>query len=185
MRRCKKYEPRLVDVNFKEERRSSWKWDGRTIRGMEIMYNVVDWNFDRLNRWEFAVRVPHKLGQVVAQPQTVPCKKVFAGLERRAIIFQKATKNPYRTRVYCKANLADPSGEKNRLGTSRGERNLLPRWFDYFRPHMRLKNTITTTAGHDSQAQVVTMAHDDHERMIRLFFALRVWVLQENFMIES
>lgn len=184
MNRRKTYEPRSVDVNFEEERRSSWKWGGRTIRGVESVYSITDRNFDRLNRWEFTVRVPGKLGQVVVQPKTVPGKRAFAELARRSIVFVKATKRSHRGRLYCKANLADPTGEKNRLSTSRGERGLLPAWFDYFRPHMRLKNTVTTTAGYDGKAQVVTVARDDHERMIRLFFALRVWVLQENLTIK-
>lgn len=184
MSRKKRYEPRAVDVSFTSERRSSWKWNGRTIRGTESVYTVTDRNFDRLNIWEFTVRVPRNLGQIVVQPHAVPGKKAFAGLERRSIVFVKATKHPYRARLYCKANLADPSGKKNRLSTSRGDRGLLPRWFDYFRPHMRLKNTVTTTAGHDGQSQVVTVGQDDHERMVRLFFALRVWVLQEKLTIK-
>jgi hypothetical protein len=184
MSRRKKYDPRFVDVALGEERRSSWKWNGRIIRGSESTYEITDRNFDRLNRWTFAIRVPNKMGQIIVQPQIVPGKKAFAGLARRSVVFIKATKNPHRSKLYCKVNLADPTGEKNRLTTKRGERSLLPHWFDYFRPHMRLKNTVTTTAGYDGKAQVVMVAHDDHERMIRIFFALRIWVLQESLIIK-
>jgi hypothetical protein len=178
-----KYKPRSVDVNFKEDRRSSWKWGGRTILGVENLYRVIDRNFGRLNRWEFTVRVPSKPGQIVVQPQTVPGKRVFADLQRRSIVFVKAKMMPP-GRLYCKVHLADPSGRKNYLGTRRGERSRLPPWFDYFRPIMRLKKTVTTTAGLDGKAQVVTVAHDEHDLMIRIFFAMRVWVLQENFTIN-
>jgi len=184
MTKQKNYEALNVDVSLHEERRSSWKWNGRTIRGSESVYEVVDRNFDRLNHWTFSVRVPRNGGQVVVQPQSVPGKKVFAGLERRSVVFVKATKNPHRTRLYCKANLADPTGEKNRLSTKRGDRSLLPPWFKYFLADMRLKNTVTTTAASDGRSQVVLVGRDDYERMIRLFFALRVWVLQEGIQIH-
>jgi hypothetical protein len=184
MTRPKRYEPTKVDVVFQEERRSTWKWDRQTIRGNELIYEVIDRNFDRLNRWIFSVKVPNDEGQTVVQPQSVPGKKVFAGLERRSIVFRRATKNPHRTQLYCKANLADPTGSKTRLSTRRGERYLLPIWFQYFIRHMRLKHTVTTTAGHDGESQVVLVGRDDYERMIRLFFALRVWVLQEDIVIN-
>jgi hypothetical protein len=184
MKRRKKYEALNVEVSLQEDRRSSWKWDGQTIRGNEFVYEVIDRNFDRLNRWTFAVKVPQDGGQIVVQPQSVPGKKVFAGLERRSIIFMKATKNPHRTQLYCKANLADPTGDKHRLSTKKGDRSLLPKWFSYFIPDMRLKHTVTTTAGHDGESQVVLVGREDYDRMIRLFFALRVWVLQESIVIH-
>ncbi len=140
---------------------------------------MVDENFDRLNEWIFSVRVPNKPGQIVVQPQTVPGKKVFAQVGRRPITFQKATKHPYRKHAYCKVHLADPTMEKTWRGTSRGDRSKFPRWFKYFRNRMRLKDTVTTTAGNDGYDQVVLIAPDDHERMIRLYFAMRVWVLQD------
>lgn len=180
----KSYSALKVEVLLQEERRSSWKWNSRTIRGSEFVYEAVDRNFDRFNRWTFSVKVPQDGGQIVVQPQSVPGKKVFAGLERRSVVFIKATKNPHRTRLYCKANLADPTGEKNRLSTKRGDRSLLPSWFKYFIPDMRLKQTVTTTAANDGQSQVVLVGRDDYERMIRLFFALRVWVLQEGIIIH-
>jgi hypothetical protein len=180
----KKYQAINVDVRLERERRSSWKWDNRTIRGVELIYEAFDRNFDRLNRWTFSVRVPQDRGQIVVQPRSAPGKKVFASLERRSVVFTKATKNPYRTQLYCKANLADPTGAKNRVSTKRGERSLLPSWFKYFVPQMRLKHTVTTTAGYDGESQVVLVGRDDYERMIRLFFALRIWILQEDVVIE-
>ncbi len=185
MTRRKKYQAIKVEVRLQEERRSSWKWANRTVRGTELIYAAVDRNFDRLNQWTFSVKVPQNGGQIIVQPQSIPGKKVFASLERRSVLFVKATKNPYRTQLYCKANLADPTGAKNRVSTKRGERNLLPSWFKYFIPDMRLKHTVTTTAGHDGESQVVLVGRNDYERMIRLFFVLRVWVLQENVVIDS
>jgi hypothetical protein len=184
MKRRKTYEAINVVVTLQQERRSSWKWNNRSIRGTERIYEVIDGNYDRLNGWTFSVRVPQGAGQIVVQPQSVPGKTVFAGLERRSIVLIRATKNLHRTQLYCKANLADPTGIKNRLSTRRGDRSLLPPWFKYFIPCMRLKNTVTTTAANDGDSQVILVARDDYERMIRLFFALRVWILQENVTIH-
>ncbi|MBE3117474.1 MAG: hypothetical protein IMZ50_01795 [Candidatus Atribacteria bacterium] len=179
----KRYETQLVDVRLVDERRSSWKW-GRSIQGTEYRYEVCDRNFDRLNRWEFVVSVPNRIGQVVVRPALVPGKSAFADLERRVVVFTKATKNPHRRFLYCKLNVADATGDRNRISMRRGERDLLPRWFDYFRPIMRIKDTVTTTKGTDGATQVCIVSPADHERMIRLFFALRVWVLQERIEIK-
>lgn len=178
-----KYQAVSVMIEREEERRASWAWRGRKIKGTEFIYKVLDQNFDRLNKWKFSVRVPQKPGQIVVQPQIVPGKKAFAQSGRRSITFQKATKHPYRKYAYCKVHLADPSMEKNWCGTTRGDRTRLPLWFTYFRNHMRLKDTVTTTAGNDGCDQVIWIAPNDHERMIRLYFAMRVWVLQENFVL--
>jgi hypothetical protein len=159
---------------------------GRTVRGVEYSYAVKDRNFGRLNGWKYLVRVPDSSrDEIVVQPVSVPGKQVWAGLDRRSIVFVRATKNPHRSKMYCKVNLADPMAERTKVGTRRGERDLLPRWFDYFRPHMRLKNTVTTTAGHDGMAQVVRVGPEDHRRMVRLFFALKVWVLEEGVVIKE
>lgn len=74
--------------------------------------------------------------------------------------------------------------EKNWRGTTRGDRSRLPDWFTYFASRMRLKEAVATTAGNDGWDQVVLIAPADHERMIRLYFAMRVWVLQEYFILE-
>lgn len=103
----KKYRALSVSVQLEEERRSSWAWQGRKIKGTEYLYRAMDENFDRLNEWIFSVRVPNQPGQIVVQPQTVPGKKVFAQVARRPITFQQATKRPFRKHAYCKLHLAD------------------------------------------------------------------------------
>ena len=44
---------------------------------------------------------------------------------------------------------------------------------------MRLKQNVRPTRGTDGQALVVLVGANDHEAMIRLFFATKVWVLKE------
>jgi hypothetical protein len=180
----RKYDPRLIDVSFQHKQRASWKMAGRTTQGWEYIYSAKDLNFARLNSWGFSIRVPKfKQSGIVVQPIHIPNKKVWAGIDRRSVIFVKATKHPYRSMRYCKINLADPTGEKNKVGTRWGDRSSFPQWFDYFKSRMRIKNTVATTAGTDGYAQVVMVKIDDHQRMIRLYFALKVWVLEEGFVI--
>jgi len=179
----KRYDPRRVIVTLVEKRRSSWKWGG-TILGTEYRYAVVDGNFDRLNHWEFIVSEPKTAGQVVVCPVQVPGKSVFADLGRRSITFARANRQGYRGRLYCKVFLSDPTGEKNRRGTRGEQRGCLPRWFGGFGCRLREKGTVATTRGKDGAALVCLVDPGDHERMIRLYFAMRVWVLQERFKIE-
>ena len=103
------YGPMNVEVDSQETRRSSWKWSNQTISGIEYIYDAIDKNFNRLNRWSLSVRVHQDNSRIIVQPQTVPGKQVFAGLERRPVVFIKATKNPFRTLLYCKVNLSDPT----------------------------------------------------------------------------
>jgi hypothetical protein len=168
-----------------EGRTATWRFAGRTVRGTEYLYSVKDDNFSSLNRWTFAAQVPRKAyGDIVVRPVGVPSKKVWAGLDRKAVVLVRARKNPYKSRAYCKVNLADPSGDRTKKGTRRGDRGALPKWFRLFRWRMRLKKTVTTTQGTDSSAQIIFMDHGDHETMIKLYFALKVWVMAEDFSIR-
>jgi len=179
------YKTKKLEIEMVDERNASWRFSDHTVRGTEYVYEVKDTNFSRLNCWTFAVRAPHKVyGDIVVQPLNSPGKRVWAGLDRKAVVLVRAHKNPFRSMVYCKLNLADPSGSQTKRGTKRGDRGALPKWFQPFVWRMRLKNTVTTTQGSDANAQVVLIENDDHKTMLRLYFALKVWVMEENFSIK-
>jgi hypothetical protein len=156
------------------------------VLGTAHLYTVKDANFDRLNEWVFSVQVPrNRRDYVVVGPLIVPGKRAWAGLARRSVLFVPATRNPYRRWMYCKINVADPTGARTKIGVRRGEKDILPKWFDEFSGHLRLKKTVTTTRGRDMNAQVAVVERDSHALMIRLFFALKVWVLQESVLIKE
>ena len=176
------YKVSKLEIECKDDRKISWRFARHAMKGTEFLYEVKDANFDRLNTWLVAVRVPKDVfGDVIVEPVQSPGKKVWAELVRRSIVLSRATKPDFRSSVYCKVNLADPSGWQTKRGTRRGDRNFLPRWFQPFRWRMRLKHTVTTTRGRDANAQIVLMDRDDHKTMIKLYFALKVWVLEESF----
>lgn len=187
MGRRKRYDPKLVTVSALRELRSTWMAPGSApALGTAYLYNVKDGNFDRLNDWVFSVQVPKdRHGDTVVSPLIVPGKKAWAGIARRSVLFVPATKHPYRRCLYCKINVADPSGERTKIGVRRGEKGILPKWFEEFSDDLRLKKTVTTTRGRDENAQVAVVPRDDHERMIQVFFALKVWVLQELVQIKN
>ncbi len=179
------YKTKNLQIEQQAERTASWRFSGRTVKGMEHPYSVTDENFTSLNKWIFAVRVPRNVyGDIVVQPILAPGKKVWAGLDRKAVVLVRARKNPFKSEVYCKVNLADPSGWQTKRGTRRGDRGALPKWFQPFRWRMRLKGTVTTTHGRDEKAQVVLMDRHDHHTMLKLYFALKVWVMAENFSLK-
>ena len=51
--------------------------------------------------------------------------------------------------------------------------------------YMRVKDTVTTTHGTDGRALVVVVSRDAHDEMIRIFFAMKIWVLQESFVVRG
>lgn len=181
------YKPEKLDIQPPENHTGSWSAFGRSaVKGIEYFYTVKDTNFRSLNQWTIAIRVPNvPRGNVIVQPIRTPGKKVWAGIERKAIVLVRATKHPYRKKVYCKLNLADPTGGKTKKGARRGDRSALPKWFVFFENRMRLKQTVTTTRGTDANAQVVMLGHDDHKAMIALYFALKVWVMAEGFILDQ
>jgi len=178
------YKTSKLEIEYQEEHKASWRFAAKTVKGTEYIYKVNDANFRSFNSWIFAVRVPaDAYGDIIIQPSQTPGKKVWAELDRRAVVLTRATRQYFKSRVYCKLNLADPSGWQTKKGTHRGDRNSLPKWFQAFRWRMRLKETVTTTRGSDGRAQIILMERDDYSTMIKLYFALKVWVLQEHFSI--
>jgi hypothetical protein len=178
------YKIEKLDIKSLERRTGAWSaYGGPAITGTEHIYEVKDANYRTMNKWTIAVRVPNaKHGEIIVQPILTPGKKVWAGIDRKPIVLVYATKHPNRGLVYCKLNLA--SG-KTKKAARRGERDALPKWFDFLKSKMRLKNNVKTTYGNDFNVQVAVIKPDDHETMIALYFALKVWVMAEGFSLDD
>ncbi len=182
MSRGKRYDIGRVDIRPLDARRATWEWGRKSVTGREFIYEAIDRNFDRLNRWTFIVQVPrNRKERVIVRPREFPPKAAWAGIDRRSIVFARASKNPFRKKLYCKVTLSDPLGGQTKFVARRQERKFLPRWTIKLQPRMRLKRTVASTRGRDGDQYLLLIAPDDHARMIRVFFALKVWVLQEGF----
>jgi hypothetical protein len=81
--------------------------------------------------------------------------------------------------------LADPTGARSRDIVRGDERSSLPPWFDALKGRMRVKQNVKNTKGTDGEALVVLVSAGDHQAMIRVFFATKVWVLKERFALAS
>jgi len=178
------YKIEKLEIKSLEPRTGSWSaFGGAATKGTEHLYEVKDANYRIMNKWTIAVRVPNaKHHNIIVQPILTPGKKVWAGIDRKPIVLVYATKHPYRGQVYCKLNLA--SG-KTKKATNRGERDDLPKWFDFLKSKMRLKPNVKPTRGTDFNAQVAVIKPDDHQTMIALYFALKVWVMAEGFSLDD
>jgi hypothetical protein len=177
----KRYQLDRVTVQAGDSRAATWTFAGEAISGTEQSYAVTDGNFATRNEWEFVVRVPKVRGQrVEVRPRTTPNLKVWAELTDRSLTFARATKGEARGRWYCQVALADPSGARTKDVVRGEERAELPAWFDVLRGRMRLKQNVRPTKGTDGQALVVLVPAADHPAMIRLFFAMKVWILKEG-----
>jgi len=186
MARRTRYDLRKVSIEPGEERASTWTFGGRAVSGTEQSYSVVDGNFPSRNQWEFIVRTPRGGEErIEVRPRTTPNVRAWAELPDRSLTFSRATKGSARGKWYCQVALADPTGSKSRDVVRGDQRQLLPAWFDALRGRMRTKAKVRNTRGTDGEALVVLISPHDHEAMIRLFFATKVWILKERFALPA
>ena len=180
-----RYRMDRVTLEPGEQRAATWTFAGEAVAGVEQSYTVIDGNFPSRNVWDFVIRIPKGRGErVEVRPRATPGVKVWAELTDRSLTFSRATKGSARGKWYCTVALADPTGEKSRDVVRGDQRHQLPAWFESVQSRMRLKATVRTTRGTDGNTLAVLLAPDDHELMVRLFFAMKVWVLKERFTLS-
>jgi hypothetical protein len=194
----KRYRLDNVVVEPGEVRRAKWTFakGGRQapVRGAEHLYDVTDGNLSGRNKWEFLVRVPDDSdGRVEIRPRSTPPTQTWKALTYRSLQFQKATKGEARGRRYCKVSLAvppagrakdDPRGTRTKDVIRGDQRRDLPKWFESLQGRMRTKESVRSTRGTDGNTLVILVQPDDYETMIRLYFAMKVWVLKEGIELE-
>ncbi len=181
-----RYRLERVTLATGERRAATWTFAGEAVTGAEQSYTVIDGNFPRGNLWEFVIRIPKARGErVEVRPRATPNVKVWAELPDRSLTFARATKGTARGKWYCPVALADPTGRKSRDVVRGDQRHRLPGWFEGVQGQMRLKANVRTTRGTDGNTLVVLINPDDHAAMIRLFFAMKVWVLRENIVLAD
>jgi NAD-dependent DNA ligase len=176
------YQLDRVEVSFQDEQKGVWKFAGRLCKGTKFLYQVDDHNYYRRNRWEFVVQVPDawtKGNYLNVRPVLVPNRRAWAGLELRAISFQRATIGRYRGKVYAKLAIADIAGEKTKRVLNKEDKQSMPRWLREFVALQ--KQRVTTSSGYDGEQLVTVIHRDDHVRMITLFLALKAWVLDRKY----
>lgn len=156
--------------------------DNPPVSGIEYVYSVTDSNYRQHNSWDFVVRVPDaRHGSIEVRPTVVPNVRAWAGMDRRALMFERVTLGRYRGNCYCKVALADSTGNRTRLIARVDEKDRLPYWFRSLRARLHSKESIRRTRGTDTRSLVITVPTDDHEQMIALFLAAKAWVLKERF----
>lgn len=166
------------------EFRDEWRMAKEPVQGEVVVFNVVDGNLRDDNSWIFYVQIPDQDSgddNLIVRPETAPSREDLVKVERRAVTFLFADVNPYIGKRYCKVNLADPTGEKTKVGVRYDERDDLPSWMSPFRAQMKDKESVKETRGTDRQALVVFFKSDDYEGMVKLFMATRVWPLLAGF----
>jgi hypothetical protein len=194
----KRYRLDQVAVEPGETRRAKWTFakGGRQapVKGTELLYTVTDGNLSGRNKWEFLVRVPDDSdGRVEVRPRSTPPTQTWKALTYRSLQFQKATKGEARGKRYCKVSLAvppkgrakdDPRGTRTKDVIRGDQRRDLPKWFESLQGRMRTKESVRSTRGTDGNTLVILVQPDDYAMMIRLYFAMKVWVLKEGIELE-
>jgi hypothetical protein len=194
----KRYRLDQVALEPGETRRAKWTFakGGRQapVKGTEHLYTVTDGNLSGRNKWEFLVRVPDDAdGRVEIRPRSTPPTQTWKALTYRSIQFQKAPKGEARGKRYCKVSLAvppkgrakdDPRGTRTKDVIRGDQRRDLPKWFESLQGRMRTKESVRSTRGTDGNTLVILVQPDDHAMMVRLYFAMKVWVLKEGIELE-
>jgi hypothetical protein len=186
MARRIRYQLDKVAVEPGEERAATWTFGGQAMAGTEYTYLVRDNNFPARYQWEFVIRIPRGRDErIEVRPRTSPNVKAWAELPDRSLTFSRATKGSARGKWYCQVALADPTGNRSRDIVRGDERQRLPQWFEGLKGRMRLKAKVRNTKGTDGEALVLLVPAADYAGMIRLFFATKVWVLKERFVLSA
>jgi hypothetical protein len=194
----RRYRLDQVAVEAGDVRKARWSFakGGRQapVRGNEHRYTVTDGNLAGRNTWEFLVRVPDEAdGRVEIRPRSTPDTATWKALTYRSLQFQRATKGDARGKRYAKVSLAvpqtgraksDPRGTRTKDVIRADQRGDLPKWFESLRGRMRRKESVRSTRGTDGNQLVILVSPEDHEMMIRLYFAMKVWVLKEGIELE-
>lgn len=182
----KRYRLDKVIIEPIEERSASWAFAGRAITGTEYSFTVTDRNYQQRNRWDFVVRVPRVTGEgIEVRPTQLPNDSAWAELDRRSLMFNRATRGKYRGQKYCLVALADPTGHRTKDVVHQGEKESLPAWFDQLSKRIKVKDTIRQSRGTDGHSLVAIVKPRDFEVMIRVYFALKVWILKEGFSLPA
>jgi len=169
----------FVDVIFDNLRNAVWKFSGRKVGGVEYIYSVVDRNYVQRNQWSFVVRVPRSSkGYREVRATVVPNRKVWAGLERRSLQLGRADIGKYRKRRYAKLAISDVNDERTKVILNDNIK-ALPKWIKAFKPIAKRK--VARTKGNDGGHLVCVFDPENHRDMIRLFFALKPWILDDGY----
>ena len=115
----------------------------------------------------------------------MPAVKVWNGMERRAMMFERIRRGRNVGDCYCKVALADPAGERTRLIARVDEKKKLPYWMKPLKSRMRSKDAVRHTRGTDSDSLVIIVDPADHRQMVALFLAAKAWVLKEGFQLRA
>jgi len=182
----RRYRSSKLEITREGERSARWTFRQVVVVGTEFTYRVTDRNFTARNAWEFLVRIPRdNHDRIEVRPSRVPNLAAWAELDRRSIMLSRARRNKFRSQYYAKVTLADPTKGKTKVGVRSDQRDDLPGWFDSLAPRLRSKDDVAPTRGSDGRALVAVFRRDEHQQMVALFFASKVWVLSEHFQLKD
>lgn len=184
---AKSFDIANLEIQKVGEFEDEWRMAKVPVHGTVLVFDVVDRNLAKDNSWVFYVQVPDKKSDddnVIVRPEAAPSREELAAVERRAVTFLPASVRKARGKRYCKLNLADPTGERTKIGVRFGERDALPAWFAPLRSTMKKKDAVKATKGTDGESLTMLVESGDYPTMIQIFFASRVWPLLTRFVLE-
>jgi len=153
---------------------------------------VIDRNGKKPTKWMFKIEevsLGQRGMQIGVGPVHTPRGDLMLELlSRRSIQSKRCAGTEDAERYYAEMWLSDVTGNKNRLLVRKDDVKAMPSWVKklYLSDKERwfLRSTMEPETKRESICVVISK-NDAHRQLIELFFATRIWVLQEGFFFRE
>ena len=153
---------------------------------------VIDRNGKKPTKWMFKIEEV-SLGQRgmqigVGPVHTPKGDKMLELLSRRSIQSKRHTVSDDPERYYAEMWLSDITGNKNRLLVRAEDAKAMPAWIKKLYLSKKDRSFLRSTMEPGTRRESICInisKTDAHRELIELFFATRIWVLQEGFFFRE
>jgi len=160
--------------------------------GRVRLFDVVDGNVGRNNRWRISVFVPDDADKRIwVEAATWPKRKMTARAADLSVTFSPVVLGRTRNALYGLVSLPSNSKGARKYVDAAQKAGLLrkARWFRTWLPKLKAKHKVipASTGTRDSYTDklVVVVKADAYEEMVQLFFAIKIWPLQHEVTVSQ
>ena len=153
---------------------------------------VVDRNGMKPTKWMFKIEevsLGERGMQIGVGPVHTPKGDMMLELlSRRSIQSKRHTVSEDPERYYAEMWLSDTTGNKNRLLVRAEDAKAMPAWIKKLYLNKKDRCFLRSTIAPETRRESICInisKNDAHRELIELFFATRIWVLQEGFFFRE
>jgi len=153
---------------------------------------VIDRNGKKPTKWMFKIEevsLGERGMQIGVGPVHTPKGDMMLELlSRRSIQSKRHTVSEDPERYYAEMWLSDTTGNKNRLLVRAEDAKAMPAWIKKLYLSKKDRWFLRSTMEPETRRESICInisKNDAHRELIELFFATRIWVLQEGFFFRE